>query len=201
MSDRGPLLHLDRRRALVLHRPHPTVEFMLRQLTQIGMAADICWPDLPNDLDATLYGVLFFDADLGHDEQFPWPAGDTPIPAVALIGSEAPGRIAWAIRRGADAQLLKPITSGGIYSAVLIASEAFARRQALRGEVADLKRRLDQREAVAEATALLMLRDHTPPEAAYRALRRQAMAERLSIEAMAARLIEQQSQGSRHDRA
>lgn len=201
MSDRSPFLHIDRRRALVLHRPHPTVEFMLRQLTQIGMAADICWPDLPADLDAARYGVLFFDADLGHDEQFPWPAGESPVPAVALIGSEAPGRIAWAIRRGADAQLLKPITSGGIYSAVLIASEAFARRQALRGEVAELRRRLEQREAVAEATALLMLRDNTPPAAAYRTLRRQAMTERLSIEAMAVRLIEQQGQGARHDRA
>jgi len=202
MSERGPVLHADKRRALVLHRPHPTVEFMLRQFTQIGMTADIFWPDLPPELDAAGYGVLFFDADLGHDEQFPWGAGETPIPAVALIGSEAPGRIAWAIRRGADAQLLKPVTSGGIYSAVLIASEAFARRQALAGEVASLKLRLDRREAVAEATALLMLRDNSSPEVAYRALRQHAMTERLSIEAMAVRLIAQlQSREPRHDRA
>ena len=49
--------------------------------------------------------------------------------ANALIGSEAPGRIAWAIKRGADAHLLKPVSGGGIYSAVLIARDAFDRRQ------------------------------------------------------------------------
>ena len=32
MSERGPVLHADKRRALVLHRPHPTVEFMLPDL-------------------------------------------------------------------------------------------------------------------------------------------------------------------------
>jgi len=190
------------RRALILHRPHPTVDAINRQLTQIGMAADSFWPELPSEIDAAVYSVVFFDADMGHDSQFPWGAGEAPMPAIALIGSEAPGRIAWAIRRGADAHLLKPVAGGGIYSAVLIAREAFERRLSLRLEVMGLKERLSKRESVAEATALLMLIEGLSPAEAYRALRLRAMTERVSIEAMAGRLLEQNSgRPRRHDSA
>ena len=60
-------------------------------------------PDLPAGFDATGYTSIFFDVEMGHDSQCPWGRGASPMPSVALIGSEAPGRIEWAIRRGADA--------------------------------------------------------------------------------------------------
>jgi response regulator NasT len=191
--------HIDWQRALVLHRPHATVDAIVRQLTQIGMTADAHWPQLPADLAADQYGVLFFDADMGHDEQFPWPAGDAPIPTIALIGSEAPGRVAWAIRRGADAHLLKPVAGGGIYSAVLIARDAFARRRDLQHELGAVRQRLEKREVVAEATASLMLGEGLSAGDAFRALRLRAMAERLTIEAFADRLVARTQR--RHDRA
>ena len=187
-------------RALVLHRPHSTVDAIVRQLTQIGLAADQYWPDLPTGVQPEQYGVLFFDADMGHDEQFPWAAGDAPMPTIALIGSEAPGRIAWAIRRGADAHLLKPVAGGGIYSAVLIARDAFARRQGLRQELGAARHRLAKREVLAEATALLMLAEGLSAGDAYRTLRLRAMAERIAIEVMAERLVEPTTQ-RHHDRA
>jgi two-component system, response regulator / RNA-binding antiterminator len=188
--------------ALIVHRPHATVDAIVRQLTQLGITAACHWPELPEGLDVTLYGVVFFDADLGHDAQFPWPAGECPMPAIALIGSEAPGRVAWAIRRGADAHLPKPVGGGGIYSALLIAREAFGRRQGLRHEVAELEHRLAQREIVAAATASLMQAENLSAANAYRRLRRLAMAERLTIEEMAARLAGSgRSAKRRHDRA
>ena len=193
-------MSIEPQRALILHRPHATTDAIVRQLTQIGIEAICAWPDLPNSFGVASYSVLFFDADMGHDEQFPWPAGETPIPAIALIGSEAPGRIAWAIRRGADAQLLKPVAGGGVFSALLIAREAFARRARLRDEVSALRQRLDGREILAEATALLMLDDNLSATDAYRALRRRAMDEQLSLEEMAARLIAE-SIARRHGRA
>lgn len=175
--------------ALILHRPHANIDAIVRQLTQIGIVAVCAWPDLPGGFAARDYGVMFFDADMGHDAQFPWPAGETPIPAIALIGSEAPGRIAWAIRRGADAQLLKPVTGGGVFSALLIAREAFEQRARLRDEVAALRHRLDGREVLAEATALLMLEASLSAAEAYRMLRRRAMDAQLPLENMAARLV------------
>ena len=98
-------MNIDDRPVLILHRPHSTVDAIIRQLTQIGLRPDTFWPEPPADLDVSRYGLVMFDADMGYDAQFPWPSGEAPMPAIALIGSEAPGRIAWAIRRGADAHL------------------------------------------------------------------------------------------------
>ena len=78
-------------KAIILHRAHVTVQALSRQLSAVGLEVTSCWPDLgPDALGADF---IFFDADLGHDEQFPWPPGQSPIPMIALIGSEAPGRI------------------------------------------------------------------------------------------------------------
>jgi len=178
----------DGRTALILHRPHPVVEAITRQLAQLGVRCAASWPDLPVGA-APSADLLFYDADMGHDGQFPWSPGEAPMPAIALIGSEAPGRLAWAIRLGADAHLLKPVGSGGVFTALVIASEAFARRSAMRTELANLRSRLEQREAVAEATACLMLQGNLPAEEAYARLRREAMTARLTIEAMAERIV------------
>ena len=51
------------------------VDSIIRQLRQIGVAADVLWPDLPKTFAAAGYDILFFDADMGHDSQFPWGRG------------------------------------------------------------------------------------------------------------------------------
>ena len=97
-----------------------------------------CWPDLPPD--ALSADFVFFDVDLGFDEQFPWKPGEAPMPLVALIGSEAPGRIEWALfSHKADAQLLKPVGNAGVYSALLIARQSFEERKRLAAEIAALE--------------------------------------------------------------
>ena len=93
--------------AIILHRPHPTVQALTRQLTAIGLQVTQVWPELGPEALAADY--IFFDADMGHDGQFPWDAGQPPMPMIALIGSEAPGRIEWSLKAGAHAQLLKPV--------------------------------------------------------------------------------------------
>ncbi|MDB5537024.1 MAG: putative response regulator [Devosia sp.] len=188
--------------ALILHRPHPVVDAITRQLTQLGVRYQTHWPELPADLDAAAFNHLFYDADMGHDGQFPWAPGEAPMLSIALIGSEAPGRLAWAIRLGADAHLLKPIGSGGIFAALVIASQAFESRAAQAAELSDLRERLAGRQVLAEATACLMMLDNISADAAYERLRRTAMTERKSIEAMALQIVEQLRSGHvRTDRA
>lgn len=173
-------------RAVILHRPHPTVQALERQLVAIGLLVEQCWPDLP----ASAIGAdfIFFDADYGHDSQFPWEPGSPPMPMIALIGSEAPGRIEWALNAGADAQLLKPVGDGGVFSALLTARVAFEARQALSDEIAALRQRLDQRQTVVRAVALLMGMGKTEDDA-YGQLRAMAMAWRISFEAAAERVV------------
>jgi two-component system, response regulator / RNA-binding antiterminator len=173
-------------RAVILHRPHPTVQALLRQLTAIGLEVTQSWPELGPDAIAADY--VFFDADMGHDGMFPWPVGQSPMPMIALIGSEAPGRIEWSLRAGAHAQLLKPVGDNGAYSALLIARDAFDAQKALSAEIADLKRRLDGRQTVVRAVTLLAARGKTE-EQAYAQLRQMAMAWRISFEDAAARIV------------
>lgn len=172
--------------AIILHRPHTVVTALTRQLQAVGLRVSSVWPELP--ADAMAADFVFFDVDMGFDEQFPWGKGEAPMPLIALIGSEAPGRIEWALSTGATAQLLKPIGDGGVYSALLIARNAFEARRSLSAEVSDLQQKLGERQTVVRAVVLLI--EQTGSDAAaYAALRQEAMAARISIEEAAARVI------------
>ena len=174
-------------RAIVLHRPHAVVASVTRQLQAIGLSVKAAWPDLP--ANAASADFLFFDADMGFDAQFPWQPGAAPLPLIALIGSEAPGRIEWALSAGAQAQILKPVGDGGVYSALLIARHGFAMRQRLTAAVDDLRERLGARQTVVRAIVQLT-RGAGSEDAAYDALRRMAMDGRITLEEAAARVVD-----------
>lgn len=185
-------------KALILHRPHATVQALARQLGAIGLTVEEAWPDA----GAAILGAdyLFFDADLCHDDQFPWKPGQAPMPMVALIGSEAPGRIEWALSQGAAAQLLKPVGAGGAYSALLIARQAFEARQSLAAEIADLRARLGERQTVVLAVMRLAAAGRSEAEA-YAQLRDLAMARQETIEQAARRIVANTPEDrGRHDR-
>lgn len=185
--------------AIILHRPHPTVQALTRQLTAIGLSVAQVWPELGPDALAADY--IFFDADMGHDGMFPWEPGQPPVPMVALIGSEAPGRIEWSLKAGAHAQLLKPVGDNGAYSALLIARDAFDAQQAQGAVIADLRRRLEDRQTVVRAVTLLAARGSKSDAEAYAQLRQLAMAWRISFEDAAARIVTGSGGGDdRHQR-
>lgn len=185
MTGRVRIQNLGGARAVILHRPHDTVTALTRQLQAIGLVVTQAWPELgPEAMGADF---VFFDADMGHDGQFPWAAGQSPMPMIALIGSEAPGRIEWALAAGAHAQMLKPVGDNGAYSALLIARDGFDAERALSAEIAELRRRLDERRTVVRAVAALMRRG-MDEDAAYAQLRRMAMDWRISFEDAALRV-------------
>ncbi|MBA3326487.1 MAG: ANTAR domain-containing protein [Rhodobacteraceae bacterium] len=172
--------------AAILHRPHPTVQALSRQLAAIGLTVSEHWPELGSGALAADY--IFFDADMGYDAQFPWAPGAAPMPTIALIGSEAPGRIEWALAQGADAQLLKPVGDNGVFSALLIARNGFEARRSLAAEIDDLRSRLAERQTVVRAVTLLAARGRSEEEA-YAHLRQIAMAWRETIEQAARRIV------------
>ncbi|MCF6113396.1 ANTAR domain-containing response regulator [Mesorhizobium muleiense] len=172
-------------RAFVLHRPHPTVQAITRQLSAIGLETVGCWPELP--AEALAADFVFFDADLGFDEQFPWAPGEAPMPLVALIGSEAPGRIEWALSHKADAQLLKPVGNAGVYSALLIARQSFEARKLLAGEISSLRLRVAERQTIVRAVEALS--KGAEDGRAYAQLRSLAMSWQISVEEAARRIV------------
>ncbi|MDX8500319.1 transcriptional antiterminator [Mesorhizobium sp. VK4C] len=180
MSRAARIPNLGGARAFVLHRPHMTVQAITRQLAAIGLEAVECWPQLP--AEALAADFVFFDADLGFDEQFPWQPGEAPMPLVALIGSEAPGRIEWALSHKADAQLLKPVGTAGVYSALLIARQSFEARKRLAGEIASLRQQTIVR-------AVAALSKGSDDDRAYAQLRSLAMSWQISVEEAARRIV------------
>jgi AmiR/NasT family two-component response regulator len=186
-SRHRPPLNLAAWQAVVLHPEHPVADAVTVQLERLGLQVTRRWPAL-EAADAGA-DVVLFDADMGHDGQFPWPAGAAPMPLVALIGSEAPGRIGWALDQGADAHLLKPIHSSGVYSALLIAAHAFGEKRHAAEAVEALSQRLAMRSVVVRATLQIMQTEGLGEPLASRQLRNLAMQNRRTIEDMAAELL------------
>lgn len=176
--------------AWVLHRPSAAIDPLLRQLERLGMTADRFWPDIS---DAVKGGraadILFFDADMGMDEQFPWAAGKAPMPTVALIGSEAPGRLEWVLSRQIGAHLQKPVSSAGVFSAVVLADHTFRQQQHLQAEICELRRRLKLRPAVAKVLMGVMLTNNLDEDSAFRTIRAEAMKKQQTIEDYCAALV------------
>jgi two-component system, response regulator / RNA-binding antiterminator len=185
MSRASRIPNLGGASAFVLHRPHPTVQAISRQLSAIGLEVTGCWPELP--VEALAADFVFFDADLGFDEQFPWKPGAAPMPLVALIGSEAPGRIEWALSHNADAQLLKPVGNAGVYSALLIARQSFEARKLLGSEIASLRQRVAERQTIVRAVAALS--KGAEDGQGYAQLRSLAMGWQVSMEEAARRIV------------
>ncbi|TYC60658.1 ANTAR domain-containing protein [Rhodobacterales bacterium] len=176
-------------KAVVLHRPHPDLDRLTRQLERFGMEVECVWPELSAEHRSS--DIILFDADMGHEEQFPWPQSDQPMPMVALIGSEAPGRVEWAIQRGAGAHLGKPIGSTGVFGALVVAVRSFQTSRAATDRIADLESRLARRPNVVEAVVLLMDLHKCTSGEAYGHLRSLAMTGRVSVEDAADALVAQ----------
>ena len=168
------------RRALVLHRSDSNSLTLVRQLESLGLCVEVQWP--ADQVSAENFDVIFFDADLGYDGLFSWPADRPPVPLVAMMGSEAPGRIEWTLAQAPSAYLIKPIGSTGVFSALAIAFHTFKTQRELKQEVEELTRRAKARPVVFKALLIVMERFGLSEPAAYQMLRREAMNQRLSIE-------------------
>lgn len=172
--------------AWILHHPHPSVQGLIRQLSVIGLDIREAWPELP--AEALSADFIFYDADTGHNEQFPWTAGLSLMPMIALIGSEVPGRLKWAMEMGAHAQLLKPVSDKGVYAALLVARSNFDQAKASDALLKDLESRLSARQTIVQAVLISIMKGKTEAEA-YELLRQVAMAWQVTIETAAERIV------------
>jgi AmiR/NasT family two-component response regulator len=150
--------------AVILHREDANTERLTRQFGLLGIRATRQWEPLSTWDGAD---IVLVDADQGWDGLLPWN-GETPSrPVVALLGSEAPGRIAWALKQGASAVIAKPVAASAVY----------------------LEERVRMRPLVHAAVEKLMAARGLDEERAYAILRDCAMRRRLSMEQIAAILL------------
>lgn len=175
-------------RAAVLHRPDEGVQRLVRQLELLGLVVVLA-DFAPLGAGCGRVDVVFVDADQGFDGLLPWSAGAAPVPVVALLQSEAPGRISWAMAQGAGAMLPKPVAASAVYPSLVLAAHAFAERTAARARIAELEERLRLRPVVFAAARAVADGRGIDEQAAFRLLRRTAMRRRLTIEQVSADVL------------
>lgn len=165
--------------ALIIHKADSTVDALLIQLRRFNIEATSQWPPRVKHFNAI--DIAFFDVDNGFDGMFPW--SEPPVPLIAIIGSETPGRLAWAINQNPSAYITKPIGSKGVFQSLVVAFQYHADRVALQREIAELRERLRCRPLVVHTILRLMNTLSVDDDAAFNLLREESMRRRISIEA------------------
>ena len=173
-------------RAMILHRPSETTDRLVRQCALLGLRVEARWGPLRavEDVD-----IVLVDADEGWDGLLPWTPAEKSAPLVALLASEAPGRIAWALDQGADALIAKPVSASAVYPALVMATRRHSDARQLSERIARLEERVRLRPLVHAAVRTLMTVEGCDENEAYGRLRREAMQTRLTLEQTAASIL------------
>lgn len=132
-------------RVVILAEDDANTEKLRRHLTLLGIASSLQWLPLSGD---DLPDLVIVDADRGWDELLPWARRKPARPVAALLASEAPGRIAWAIDCGAASFIPKPVSVSTIYPALVLAVTAYEQRLEDEARIARLEERLKLRPIV-----------------------------------------------------
>ena len=175
--------------ALILHRADHHREALEAQLHRIGLSVRCAAPAAVRSEHEIGADVIFFDADTGHDSLFPWGRSPPPMPLVAILGSEAPGRLEWALAQSVSAFMVKPIGSSGAFQALVVARHLHGETNRLLRSVSELSERVRARPLVVRAV-LETMRCHQLDElAALSRMRRVAMASRVTVEELSASIV------------
>jgi AmiR/NasT family two-component response regulator len=177
------------RTALIIHRADHHRAALETQLSRFGLSVLCRPPSAKITRSDSAVDIVFFDADSGYDCLFPWGSAPPPMPLIAILGSEAPGRIEWALSKSAAAVLTKPIGSSGAFQALMVASHLHGEMQRLKSAVAELSDRVRARPLVVRATMELMRHHRLDEHAALDRLRRTAMNARMTVEELASTIV------------
>jgi AmiR/NasT family two-component response regulator len=124
---------------------------------------------------------------LVHD--YAWASSAEAPPVVAVVNYENPTIIDAVFRVGAKAVLSAPVRSFGVLSALVLAQQLSIEIRKLNKRVARLEEKVDGVRKIAEAQEILVRQRGISKLDAYRAMRAQAMAKRVSVEEVAATII------------
>jgi two-component system, response regulator / RNA-binding antiterminator len=190
MSPPGAIQNFRGLAALVLHAADQNRAVLERALAQLGVVATVLDPTasemVPSDLLKGA-GILFVDADLGSLPPLS-VAGAPPI--VAVIGHETPSRLLRVHEIAASAFLIKPLRAQGVFSAIFVAVNGHRRLSGLQDQLGAMASRHAARRHVIKAVIALMRRHGVDDEDAFRMLRRESMARRITVEELSQQLVE-----------
>lgn len=181
--------------ALLIAPPSTATDVLASTLMKLGLtvasvvpAGEAPWLDL-DSLDPE-HHIVVVDGDLPLPGLAASAVPDLPpVPVVGLVGVEAPSRLKGLLQLGATGLLRKPIHGASVYAALFLAVNEHNRRRVLEEQLARHEERRRGRRHVVKAILRLMQEHGLDDDAAYEALRRDAMRARQPLEAYCEALV------------
>ena len=181
--------------ALLIAPPSTATDVLASTLMKLGLtvasvvpAGEAPWLDL-DSLDPE-HHIVIVDGDLPLPGLAASAVPDLPpVPVVGLVGVEAPSRLKGLLQLGATGLLRKPIHGASVYAALFLAVNEHNRRRLLEERIARHEERRRGRRHVVKAILRLMQEHGLDDDAAYEALRRDAMRARQPLEAYCEALV------------
>ena len=170
--------------AVIWHGPDPNRRLLEQYLVRLGLVVDSCDPADRIGPDRRC-DILLFDSE----QDLPLAGLAEQYPLIAVVGSEVPSRLEWALANSAHSMICKPIRSAGIYGALVFAVNRFEERLAMAAANDRLARKLQGRRAVVMAMLRLIRHNQMSEEEAFAFLRRKAMERRTTMEALCADML------------
>jgi AmiR/NasT family two-component response regulator len=191
MTERRLIQNFRGMRGILWAGPDFAPDTLDRTLTKLGVETiridDLDLAGLDRDRD-----VLFIDGDqpLSPDVVLA-PGSALPlVPAVGIVGIEAPSRLKLLTETGATALLRKPVHAATVYSALFLGVNTFRRMRAMELRLAEGERRRNGRRFVIKAVVALVRTQGLDDDEAYARLRRESMRRRLELEEFCEALLE-----------
>lgn len=185
------LRNLSRMNVLVLHAPDADGELLVQHLSRMGCRVQTIWPASEALLAPCDVAIIAVDRD-HHRTILPVVKGlqSDGTAVIAVVDYENPATLQLVLELGASAVIAKPIRLFGMLTTLLLSSAVRDRDMALRKRIAKLENRIATKRKVASAINILIeLRQVTEHEA-YHLLREQAMSQRISMDQVAASILQ-----------
>jgi AmiR/NasT family two-component response regulator len=174
-------------RVLVLHPRDEDGDALIRQLRRIGSDVRAAWPIpdmLPKDID-----TVFVLVEHAGPEAFPWTVrADGPI-VIGVVDYESPTTLKALLDWRAHGVVNKPIRPFGIMSSLVLARNLGSYHARLEVKINKLEDTLRARREVEKAIRILMELKAIGEGEAYRLVREQAQAKRVSIAQIATNIV------------
>jgi len=174
----------------VMHPPDAEGISLVEHLRRIGCVTTTVWP-LPDEVAAASDIVVLA---VEHDSREPlrrlFRGPDRRQPTViGVVEYENPSILQLVLEIGAHAVIERPVRPFGLLTQLAIARSLWLQQQGAGQRVQKLERKLAGMQRIQRARLILMASQGMTEEEAYQTLRRQAMSKRMSLEDMAAAII------------
>lgn len=174
----------------VIHPPDSEGIALVEHLGRIGCTCEATWP-LPNAINPSASVVLISVERENRDRIMRlFRAAQPSDPALlAVVSFEDPSTLQVVLECGALAVIERPIRPFGLLTNLTIARSLWLERRAAGKRIRKLERKLAGNNRILKAKGILMETQGLTEQDAYQSIRKQAMSKRLSMDELAAAII------------